>query len=1586
MKHLCLLIATASRFVLSISALILTSIAIEMCSSAYSAEAMIPVGVAKIDVTPEYPIRLHGYYARKSVSTGIDLRIRAKAVAFGGDRDRPAVLVTVDCLGVPAATTKTVAERIHQRFGVDTKNITICASHTHSAPKIAGVADNIFGVDLPPDEQAAIDRFSRELTDGLERVAANALENRAPAALSWGRGAAGFAANRRTPGGPVDHDLPILKIAAPDGSLRGVVFGYACHCTTIDPAVNRISGDWAGFAQADIEADHPGAVALCVIGCGGDQNPAPRGRAGDVERHGRAIADEVDRLLRGRLKPLGSRPEVALKHVELPLEQPTRDELEKTAKKPGPEGRNAAIHLSGLARGRPIQSSIDYIIQSWYFGDDLAIVFLAGEVVVDYALKFQTMFDRERLWTVAYANDAPCYIPSERILREGGYEGGGAMIYYAKPAKFRPGLEERIGATVKSLVPSSFYAKTQLNSNIKNKLIEVVEAERKGEAIVDRSPAGPLDPERALASFSLPGDLAIELVAAEPLVVDPVAIDFAPDGKLWVCEMRDYPEGLTGRYDPGGVMKYLEDSNGDGRYDRATVFLDKIPFPTGVMAWRKGVLICSAPEIFYAEDRDGDGKAEIKQTLFGGFATENYQARVNGLEYGLDNWIYGANGLIGGRIRSTRNGATIDIGGRDFRIKPDTGAIEPAAGLSQQGRIRNDWGDMFGNNNSVLLQQYPFPDRGRAANPYVTSPNPIVNVSSYENWSVLFPAPIRRERFNDPSSRNRVTSACGPAIYRDAIAGERYTNCAYICEPVHNLVRREVLVKNGVVFEGRRAPEDRDREFLVSTDAWFRPVQIKTGPDGALYVVDMYRQVIEHPRWISAERRAGLDVRAGSDRGRIYRIVPRDKSLRPVEKLASLNSQTLARRIENGNGIVRDQVQRLLVERGDRSAVPVLAAIARSGELAVSRMQAICTLDGLGALEADVVVAATRDPHPGVRRHAARLCETMIATDHKIGAALVKLADDPDPGVRFQTALALGALRDRSAGEALAKIAGRDAADVWIRAAVLSSAVGRVRPLLEKTLVLVDDHLRENWTRALAATAAGEHDVASLKYLFDYMTSKWNDAAPSRDLMTNVASICEVVSERGLGDVVETLAASPGVKRVFAAARRIAVNEAADRTIRIAAIALLGRISADRQADRAILVDLLEPARSIETRSPAIQSLARMKELKHVYQIWSRIGPATRIETIDLALSRRDSTAELVAVIERGEVSPAEIDAPRRRAFADRADPELKPRIEAFFHTSASTDRAPIVQRYLDEMKRLEATREAKPTRRSQRVDDRGMHVFERVCASCHRLGVIGHDVGPDLAALTDRSTEAFVAAILDPNREVDARYAAYTAALRDGRVFTGLVVAETADTIQLKTQDGKLEAILRGDLEELKGSGKSLMPEGLERDLKPIDLIDLIAYLNLAKTPAPVKSIPGNEPALVVAQADGWIRLDARSAAIRGQTLTYESEFGNLGFWRSPDDSAEWTFRVDRRGTYQISIEWACPNESAGDAFELACDAKSFKMRVDGTAERVWSNYRTIFVGEITLEPGERKLIVKPAGPIRDALFDLKRVVLAPR
>jgi hypothetical protein len=414
-------------------------------------------GAATRDITPDYPIRLSGFGSRRTESEGVTARIHARALAIGGDAEGPALLLAVDTTGVSDELVSEVARRL-QPLGIRRERLAVTGTHTHTAPMLRGVLPTLFGQPVPPDHQARIDRYTTELTDHLETVAREALSNRQPARLSWSIGTVGFAKNRRTADGPTDHALPVLAVRSTDGTLRAVLTTYANHAVTLSH--NFVGGDWPGFAAAAIEEKHPGAVALVSIGCGADQNPVSNvtGDKVDVARsQGTELAAEVDRVLAGPLRPVTGPLMARLERIDLPLAPlPPRSHWESLAVKPGAVGYHAQVQLAALDRGESLPAKVDYPVEAWTFGDSLAMVFLAGEVVVDYSLRLKRELDASRLWVTAYANDTPCYIPSERVLTEGGYEGVGAMTYYNKPAPFAGGVEQRIVDAVLRLLPAGY--------------------------------------------------------------------------------------------------------------------------------------------------------------------------------------------------------------------------------------------------------------------------------------------------------------------------------------------------------------------------------------------------------------------------------------------------------------------------------------------------------------------------------------------------------------------------------------------------------------------------------------------------------------------------------------------------------------------------------------------------------------------------------------------------------------------------------------------------------------------------------------------------------------------------------------------------------------------------------------------------------------------------------------------------------------------------------------------------------------------------------------------------------------------------
>ena len=367
------------------------------CQSLAAKETFYAVGAAQVDITPDYPIRLSGYGARQKESEGIDQHLFAQALAIGGDKQSLAVLITVDNVAVPAYLRDEVAARLAKKAGLRNERFALCSTHAHTAPMLSGVCPNLFGADIPPDQQERIDRYTRELTDKLEQVALAAIKDRQPATLAWGQTKAGFAANRRTKGGPADHDLPVLVARDKSGTVRALLVSYACHCTTLADKPNHICGDWAGYAREYLERDHPGAVVLVALGCGGDANPSPRGNLEFAKQNGNAICTAVNELVRQPLTPLRQKLVCRVKPIALPYDTlPTREEWTARAQSTNHWiAYHAKKNLRRLDRGEKLPTELPYLVQTWTFGSELAMVFLPGEVVVDYSLRLKQEYDAE---------------------------------------------------------------------------------------------------------------------------------------------------------------------------------------------------------------------------------------------------------------------------------------------------------------------------------------------------------------------------------------------------------------------------------------------------------------------------------------------------------------------------------------------------------------------------------------------------------------------------------------------------------------------------------------------------------------------------------------------------------------------------------------------------------------------------------------------------------------------------------------------------------------------------------------------------------------------------------------------------------------------------------------------------------------------------------------------------------------------------------------------------------------------------------------------------------------------------------------
>jgi putative heme-binding domain-containing protein len=444
------------------------------------------------------------------------------------------------------------------------------------------------------------------------------------------------------------------------------------------------------------------------------------------------------------------------------------------------------------------------------------------------------------------------------------------------------------------------------------------------------------------------------------------------------------------------------------------------------------------------------------------------------------------------------------------------------------------------------------------------------------------------------------------------------------------------------------------------------------------------------------------------------------------------------------------------------------------------------------------------------------------------------------------------------------------------------------------------------------------------------------------------------------------------VDAMIAAARTLFDEGAASAGDRGIAMGLLGRKADQQDRDIGRLASVLTPQSPADFQRLAVQRLSRIDAIEVADRLlanWSGYSPALRRSVLDVLLGRPAWAAALLAAVERGDVTSADLDAARRQVLLTHAEAAIRRRAEKALAGEANSDRAKLVADYRD-VAALGGDAA------------RGREVFVKRCAGCHKLGEIGHAVGPDLAAITNRSFEAVLIATLDPNRAVEDKFLNYTALTHDGRQISGMLAAETGNSITLLAQDGKQEVVLRSDLDQLKSSGKSLMPEGLEKDMSRQDFADVIVYITGLGPKR--KEFVGNVPVVVRPGADGALVLSATNCEIYGTAIMLEEKYKNLGHWSTSDSHAVWTIDVPKSATYRVFLDYACPHETAGNHFVLDAGDAQLPGKIAGTDS--WDEYRQMEIGRLQLDAGQRTIVFRPDGELKDHLLDLRTIRLIPK
>ena len=976
------------------------------------------------------------------------------------------------------------------------------------------------------------------------------------------------------------------------------------------------------------------------------------------------------------------------------------------------------------------------------------------------------------------------------------------------------------------------------------------------------------DSEKSLATFQQTRGFTLEIVAAEPLVSDPVDACFDEHGRMYVAEMHGYPfsqeptklNPAGGGFKNAGIIRLLEDTNVDGTMDSSTVFVDNISWPTSVRPYNGGVFVIAPGFLYYFKDTDGDNKADIREEILSGFGRGNVQSVSNGLEWGLDNKIY----FAAGRNPKTllyRGKPLFPVGAVDLRFDPRTEEFEQVTGGLQFGHSHDAWGIRFVCSNSNHMQQVVYPQQYLSRNPYFAAQGLVRNVAKDGASAPVFrispPEPWRivRQKWRaldkgyrlvinkqggyefiplDPNGKKGVvpteypigyfTSATGITIYTGDAYPQEYHGNAFVGDVGGNLVHRKTINTDNVVYASVRA--DQKTEFVRSTDNWFRPVNFVNAPDGSLYVLDMYRETIEHPYSIPAEIKKFLDLRGGHDRGRIYRMVSPNMQRRPLVNLGAMSSSELVQQLGSHNGWTRETAQRLLWEQQDKSVVPALQDFLMTCENPLGRMHTLYALDGLQALTATNIMTGLSDKHPRVRAHAVKLSEPFLKQHPTLVTRLVKLAVDNSPHVRFQVAFSLGEVDSEVAVTGLAQIAMDPRTTAEIRTAMLSSC-GNTADRVITQLIIAKDYLdlpvSVEMLTQFAIIIGSNPDVKPTNNLLAQLTLP--GVTPNIQ-QTLLAGLGTGLRRRGSSlNAILSADTTPAelqqqVDQLFIRAAIIAKTTSSELQRRIAAVKLLAY--ADSQTAIESLPALLNPQSPRELQLAAVTSLGNhdpQVTTTPLLASWRTYSPELRRSVVDVMMKNSLAIQGLLAAVKADTIKRSDIERDKKQLLMKHPNTTVKAASIELFGNEVNTDRGKIVAQMQSVLKF-----DSDPVR--------GLEIFRKKCSICHQVGKIGIQVAPDLSSVKNKSAADLLIAILDPNREAQPNFNVYTVVTLQGQILTGIIATETSNSITLRRAEGKQDIILRSNIDELISTGTSLMPEGFEKELTPQNIADVIAFV----------------------------------------------------------------------------------------------------------------------------------------------------------
>lgn len=976
-----------------------------------------------------------------------------------------------------------------------------------------------------------------------------------------------------------------------------------------------------------------------------------------------------------------------------------------------------------------------------------------------------------------------------------------------------------------------------------------------------------LSPSTSLATFELAEGFQIELIAAEPLISDPVAMEIDEHGNMYVVEMHGYPLDKSG----SGKVKLLRDADGDGIMDQAVAFADNLQFPTGVMRWKKGILVTDPPNLLYLEDLDGDGQADVRDTLLTGFAISNPQHNFNNPFFGLDNWIYLANepattakvyteefsDLGSEVVYKQGKGPALpqNSGGRRVRLKPDEFQLEALSSASQFGHTADQWGRHFLVSNANHIFHEVMPARYLSRNPELLVSNATAVISDHGPAAEVYPITQNPEH-QLLTDLGVFTAACGITAYTGGLFPDTFNEAVFVAEPVGNLVHVDRIKEAGATFAASRVYEKK--EFLASTDPWFRPVNHYVGPDGALYVVDYYRRVIEHPEWMAEDAASKSNLYDGVDQGRIYRITPTGTPKAAWTAGLDLGKSAgadLVQYLDNANAWYRRNAQRILLDRKDTALIPQLKEMLRSASTAQGRLHAAWTLHGLGALGTEEVRGLLQDPEPGLRENAIRLAEDFLEEEELV-QALASLRSDPSSRVRFQLLNTLGELNSPFVNSIREQMLFEHLDDDWMQMAALSArhpdyngllstavdkfgtdveAIGLVQRLSSMLAVNgSQEDLKKMLNRALTASTSngGLWQAAVVRGIAQrahQLELKSQNLEPEKNLLLKrIFSGGSIPLAQASLDLLTHIGLPSGqATQVALEKSKGLVNQTgADPSQRILAIKFMA-LGEPEEAERG-LIKLLNPNEPVEIQRTVLEtlnSLGGTGVTDYLIDNWISLSPGLRDLGITILTASEDRMERLADALEAGVIDPSAVTWPRQVGLMAQANEGLRRRFRNIFaDPSGKTDKEKVIRDYEKEL---------------AVAGDlvRGEVHFEQNCSVCHQIGgEYGTAYGPDLASIRNRRPEAILTDILDPNLSIADGYDLWEITMKNGEAKQGIIGSETTGSITLRIYGGDDEVLSRQDIQSIRSLGMSIMPSGMENLLSPEDMRDLLTFIKKLK------------------------------------------------------------------------------------------------------------------------------------------------------